>query len=312
MPKLENKADLERLIKYQVEENITLEYKASPALNRQNRDEICKDVSAFANSTGGQIVYGIVEEERLPKELDEGVDAKAITREWIEQIINSNIQPRIRGVVITPIQLTKDRYAYVITIPSGSTAHQAPDKKYYRRFNFQSVAMHDHEIRDVMKRSTTAEPFITLRFDGGNVATTQAVPEEERARAIPLYIVVGNRSPEPAFHTLITIGIDAQLEITDYDHYDRAPPTQTSAGHHLNQIRRRVSVPEFLPIFEEAEFQVGEQGIGISFEFRIPGDEYLIRCTVQTPGFSSTEDWLVRRSGTKLTLEGPLPPIHPL
>lgn len=55
--------DLEYLITSEVEENIHLDYKASGALSKEpkKRQEITKDVSAFANSDGGIIIYGISE-----------------------------------------------------------------------------------------------------------------------------------------------------------------------------------------------------------------------------------------------------------
>jgi predicted HTH transcriptional regulator len=61
MIELKTKADLQRLVDEALEESLTLDYKASPALSRDGKapDELCKDVTALANSAGGQIVYGI-------------------------------------------------------------------------------------------------------------------------------------------------------------------------------------------------------------------------------------------------------------
>src|SRR6476620_4623355 len=108
---LATKADLQRLIDDGIPESLTLDYKDSAALAKdsKSRDELCKDVSAFANSAGGQIVYGINEKNN---KLDNG---SALTREWLEQVIDSNVQPRIEGLVITPIRLAKGN-GYVITI----------------------------------------------------------------------------------------------------------------------------------------------------------------------------------------------------
>ena len=60
---LKNRADFQKLVDGAVEESISLDYKASPALTRDSKpsDEMCKDVSAFANSAGGQLIYGIEE-----------------------------------------------------------------------------------------------------------------------------------------------------------------------------------------------------------------------------------------------------------
>jgi predicted HTH transcriptional regulator len=58
-----DQAELERHIKDGVEENLNLDYKAADALGTSDgkKKEITKDVSAFANSAGGIIIYGIKE-----------------------------------------------------------------------------------------------------------------------------------------------------------------------------------------------------------------------------------------------------------
>ena len=68
MLKIDTKADLERLIAEGIQESLTLDYKASPALAKgeSQRNELCKDVTAFANSAGGQIIYAIEEDGRVP------------------------------------------------------------------------------------------------------------------------------------------------------------------------------------------------------------------------------------------------------
>jgi len=156
MLKLETKADLQRLVDDNIQESLTLDYKDSAALAKddRSRNELCKDVSAFANSAGGQIIYGIPEKNRKPQPLDSGVPNDQITREWIEQVIDSQVQPRIENLIITPILFDANHNGYVITIPQAVTRapHQAPDNKYYKRQNFQSIAMEDYEVRDAFRR----------------------------------------------------------------------------------------------------------------------------------------------------------------
>ncbi|MBN1950925.1 MAG: ATP-binding protein [Bacteroidales bacterium] len=163
---MHNQQYLEDLISNQVEENLNLEYKAAGALERHDKktNEISKDVSAFANSEGGIIIYGLTEIDHLPEKIDP-IQRENISKEWLEQIINSKIRPRIDGVEIHPIEINndKEKVVYLVEIPQSTTVHQADDQKYYKRFNFMSIPMYDYEIRDVMNRIKV--PKISLEFE---------------------------------------------------------------------------------------------------------------------------------------------------
>lgn len=131
-------ADLHRLIADAVLESIGLDYKAAAALATQDgvKRGIAKDVSAFANSAGGVLVYGMTEDGHRPTAIDP-VNLNPFSKEWLENVIISNVQPRIDGLHINPVQLTganAGRVVYVVTIPQSFTAHQAPDHRYYKRF----------------------------------------------------------------------------------------------------------------------------------------------------------------------------------
>ena len=148
------------LIENEVEENIHLDYKDDKALqtNDKGKNEITKDVSSFANSDGGIIVYGLSEKNHIPTAIST-FDGNAFTKERLDQII-SNIQPHIKGVKIYHIRVEGDisRSIYVVKIPRSSVApHMATDHKYYKRNNFQSIAMEDYEVRDLFFRADRPE-----------------------------------------------------------------------------------------------------------------------------------------------------------
>jgi hypothetical protein len=175
-----NKKTLEAYIANGHEETLTLEYKGAAALEKTDakRTEITKDVSAMANSAGGAIIYGIAEgrgdRRHLPDRLDP-VCRQDFSREWLEQVINS-IRPRIEGLLIWAVELdSPSDVAYVVEIPQGTTAHQATDYRYYRRYNFQSVPMYDHEIRDVMNRSKVPDLEVELGFQDRQILADGAV-----------------------------------------------------------------------------------------------------------------------------------------
>lgn len=165
MPSIEDwdESNLQALIRNHTQESLHLDYKASGALRNTdiNKNEISKDVSAFANSDGGKIIYGIEEQNHLPIRIDSGV-ASTGKREWLEQVINSRIEPRIHDVKIKQIDLTsnQNRAVFAVQIPASFTAHQAHDRRYYRRYNFQSIQMHDYEVKMVINRYR--EPVLKL------------------------------------------------------------------------------------------------------------------------------------------------------
>lgn len=150
---------IQKLIDDKIEEGTHLDYKAAAALARTDSKklEMTKDISAFANSDGGTIVYGVQEfreedKKHLPEKID-AIDGRDYSREWLDQIV-SQISPKIDGVQIFPVRVGPEEWhaAYVVEIPKSLTAHQARDLRYYKRYNFQSEAMQDYEIRDVMNR----------------------------------------------------------------------------------------------------------------------------------------------------------------
>lgn len=159
-PKDWTEQDILSLIENRIEEGSELEFKSANALGRTDaqKRELSKDVSAFANSAGGTIIYGLDESDAQPHYAASltPIDPKQISKEWLEQVINSTIQPRIGSVFINPIEL-KDKspgnYCYIACVPESYTAHQASDKRYYKRYNFESVPMEDYEVRQTMNRA---------------------------------------------------------------------------------------------------------------------------------------------------------------
>ncbi len=144
-------SDLDVLIQTEEPECLTLEYKSSPALGKtpDQKRELSKDISAFANSAGGILIYGMAEDGSIPR-TDGGVDGGVLSKEWLENVIRSHIHPRIGNLVIRPIPLlapaTPGHIAYVLNIPQATTGapHQANDHRYYKRFNFEKVPIHHY------------------------------------------------------------------------------------------------------------------------------------------------------------------------
>ncbi len=167
--------DLNELMATQAEESSVLEFKHGKVLedlsNRQlvdkRKEEISIDVSAFANRSGGVIIYGMEERARAPHlaEALAPIDPAKCSKERLEQIITSRIKPPIQNIDIRPIEVDSRGYAYVVIIPGSHTAHQASDKRYYRRVNFGNQMMEDDEIRQIMNRPVRPTYRVQLHID---------------------------------------------------------------------------------------------------------------------------------------------------
>lgn len=154
--------DILEIINSNLEESINIEFKSSGSLSKipNVKKEISKDVSAFANSDGGIIFYGIQEENHIACSLS-FIDGNLYNKEWLENIIISSIQNRISFEII-PVRFNNDflKTIYVVKIPKSDNApHINADKKYYRRYNFQSVPMEEYEIRNLYLSQKNSQVF---------------------------------------------------------------------------------------------------------------------------------------------------------
>ncbi len=148
----------------QIEENSQLEYKGKDALGKSTgkKSEIAKDISAMANSAGGIVMYGIKEKNNLPENI-EPININEFSREWLDQVIDSNIQPSIEGFKIHPVYIDsgENDVLYVVEIPQSMIAHQnLRDYRYYGRLNTTTYMMEDYQIRDVMNRAKKPKAIV--------------------------------------------------------------------------------------------------------------------------------------------------------
>jgi hypothetical protein len=204
-------AELNQMISSQTEEDLHLDYKGADSLTIADgrKKEVGKDISAFANSDGGIVIYGIrefdeVTKRHLPEKIDP-IDRTLISKEWLEQVINSNIQPKINGLTIHPVPMSSagTHVVYVVDIPKSNTVHQASDKKYYKRYNFESVAMEDYEIKDIVNRQLFPDLELIL---SNQVTFVQNV--------LKFPIIVRNKSIRLAKDVKVTV------EFVDFQNYD--------------------------------------------------------------------------------------------
>jgi hypothetical protein len=286
------------LIASQEKESLILEYKACDALaqNDDKKNELSKDVSAFANSAGGTIIYGIVEGSNVPTKLDIGFDRKKISKEWLEQVINSRIQRRIDGVVINQVELTTGSVAYVVVIPQSTRApHQAHDKRFYKRFNFVSVPMEEYEVRDTSRRSEA--PDLSIRFLAEVSGSTEVPNQEPSSHFVSIHVVITNDSPTPAKYIVINIFLDNRLTISgrlsDLSKVGTKTLQCQGQSYECTQLQMNHSVPGKIPIFQGTDFSLLGKPLRVSVD---KPNKYVVTCELIAPGmpkriFEAILDW---------------------
>jgi hypothetical protein len=134
-----------------------LELRGPEILAERRRNEIARDVTAMANAEGGVVVYGVQTDANGVAQEIAGVPP-VITRDWIEQTIGLEVEPPLEGIAIRQISLADGANVFTLEVPKSTTLapHQAKGLfRYFRRYNAQSMAMLDHEIRDMMRRAAS-------------------------------------------------------------------------------------------------------------------------------------------------------------
>lgn len=147
--------DIDALLKNKIDESDTLDYEEQII-----DDCVLKHVCAFANTRGGDIVFGIKESGRggHPVEIP-GLDTRTLNKERIEQIILSNIAPRLDvGIRAIAHPDNPEKTILLVRVPdSYLKPHQNnQDKKYYKRFRFEAAEMTEQDICDCYRRRFTS------------------------------------------------------------------------------------------------------------------------------------------------------------
>jgi hypothetical protein len=160
-------SDLKAFLEQQVGEGLTLDYKRELTDSPRNRGELCRDVSALANSWGGTIVYGVDEQgsDRTPVLPPHGTARRLSNQaveEWAAQVLRDGVQPRIEVEMGTfAMQETPDKCLLVVRTPASPLApHMVTLKgdnryygRFYRRSNYENRIAEEYEVREMLERA---------------------------------------------------------------------------------------------------------------------------------------------------------------
>ena len=181
---------------------------------------ISLEVSALANTEGGELFLGIDEDRKTKPRVASRVDGVPATLapERLQQLIEGNVSPYLPGIRVYRVLLSSEpgRAVFVIQIPAGSTAYQANDGRYYGRSEFEAKYLPDHEIRLRMNRGKVARGtvlcHVTAELGIAGENRIRAEVETRRARReSPSELEVELRNPDG---TLVFAESDVQDAMT--------------------------------------------------------------------------------------------------
>lgn len=138
-----------------VRESKEIEFKATYSLDadRAKREFVC-DACAFANTGGGDILYGVEEVDGVPSSVP-GIPPieEDGERLRIESLLAAGLSPRLAGVEFAAVKLEGDRVVFVVRIPASFNApHMVTYNSEFRFFSRNSSGrflMDVNQVREV-------------------------------------------------------------------------------------------------------------------------------------------------------------------
>lgn len=189
--------DLLYLIENAVLENKTLEYKQELNLNtNEEKKEFLADISSFSNASGGDVIYGIVEnrDEGTPERV-EGISNDNIDelKGKIEGLIRDGTEPRV-VVEIQDVNLSNSNVVLIIRVPkSWRSPHRVifrKDYKFYSRNSTGKYHLDVEELRNAFNLSETlTERIRRFREDRISQALADEMPISMKGAKFLLHLV---------------------------------------------------------------------------------------------------------------------------
>jgi len=151
-----------------VPEGRDVEYKSTFNFKEnEHQKTFLKEVAAFANSAGGDILYGVTEGAGIPTGIPglEAFDVDA-TILRLNDLIRSRIQPRLFGVQFRPVSLTTGRIVFIVRVPKASGGPFMLEDKFYIRSGPSARPMDYVEVaRGFYESETTANQLRNFRLE---------------------------------------------------------------------------------------------------------------------------------------------------
>lgn len=154
-----SEADLLELIDNKVPESKTLDYKLELKFGDSDKRELLADISSFANTAGGYLLFGIKEEGGIPTEIA-GLSIDNPDKEILKivNLIRDCTDPHIPGVSIHAVPLTNSKYVLAAHIPrSWNAPHVVKIEKHWRFYARHSAGKYPLDVPELKQAFLLSE-----------------------------------------------------------------------------------------------------------------------------------------------------------
>ncbi|MBX3579876.1 MAG: putative DNA binding domain-containing protein [Rhizobiaceae bacterium] len=143
--------DFTELVADAQHEGLGIEFKRDMYGNSDtDRKEFLKDLSSFANSTGGHLVIGIDEDQGVAVAVTPIAGDPDVVLQRLEQIARTGIEPRIVGIRMRAVPIAAGGFVYLIRIPrSWNPPHRVSLQNSNRFFLRSSAGAHEASAEEL-------------------------------------------------------------------------------------------------------------------------------------------------------------------
>lgn len=208
------------------------EYKRDlPGAGREARKEFVSDVSAFANTEGGTIYFGIEEDRATstPCAVD-GVLLAEAEREIavLENVLRDSVRPRVPSLQLHVVRLSADRGVLAIRVgASHLRPHQSTlDYRFYARNTNGKYRLDVAELADIIIRREDL-PARMQRFRRERIDLIRYAPEDVPSPISAAAKFVIHYMPEQSFGRFDVIDLATVIDAGRRGLMQRAPVRNT-------------------------------------------------------------------------------------
>lgn len=167
-----DESTLQSLVRNEVDERLRLDYKLKLAHGTNDeKKELLRDVASFANTAGGDILFGIRDEQGKPVEIvGVSIDNPDAFKLQVESLVRDNLEPKLSGHAVRTVPLQRGKYVVVLRIPRSYAGPHAvgfrKSPQFWARRSNGKYPLEINELRSAFLLSeTAAEKIREFRTD---------------------------------------------------------------------------------------------------------------------------------------------------